>query len=398
MDLIPYGRQQIDDDDVASVVEVLRSGWITQGPKVSEFEEAVAARCGARYAVACSSGTAALHLAMLAAGISAGDEIVGPAISFLATTNCGLYVGALPRFCDVDFASARLTAEVLEPCLTEKTRAVLPVHFAGLPCEMGEIAALVRRRAPHAVIVEDASHALGATHADGKPVGSLAWAAMAVFSFHPVKHVATGEGGMVLTDQPNLAERLRLFRNHGMTRDAHLLERPEEGPWYYEMHELGHNFRISDINCALGRSQLHKLDRFITRRREIAGLYRRELADLPHTSLPPVGAPDRSAWHLFVLHIDFTSLGKSRSRVVAELSARGIGTQVHYYPVPLQPLYRKRYGYRQGDFPAAERHYAEALTIPLYPSLTDGEVGRIIAALKEVVRQPTPAPAARSRG
>jgi UDP-4-amino-4,6-dideoxy-N-acetyl-beta-L-altrosamine transaminase len=397
MDFIPYGRHHIDDADIASVVEALRSGCITQGPKVSEFEEAVAARCGARYAVACSSGTAALHLAMLAAGIDAGDEIIGPAISFLATTNCGLFVGARPRFCDVDFASVRLTAELVEPCLSEKTRGLLPVHFAGLPCEMAEIAALVGQRCPQAVIIEDASHALGATHLDGKPVGSLTWSAMVVFSFHPVKHIATGEGGMVLTDRADLAEKLRLFRNHGMTREAHLLEHPEEGPWYYEVHELGHNFRISDINCALGCSQLRKLDRFIARRREIADRYRRELADLPHTSLPPVGEPDRSAWHLFVLHIDFASLGKPRSRVVAELSTRGIGTQVHYFPVPLQPLYRKRYGYRRGDFPAAERHYAEALTIPLYPTLTDDQVGRIIAGLKEVVRSPTPVAAARKR-
>jgi UDP-4-amino-4,6-dideoxy-N-acetyl-beta-L-altrosamine transaminase len=386
MDFIGYGRQLVDEDDVQHVAEVLRSDWLTQGPKVAQFEQAVAARCGARYAVACSSGTAALHLAALAAKVGAGHELVVPAITFLATANCGVYVGATPKFCDVELSSVLMTAELLGACLSEKTRAVLPVHFAGLACDMASIASLVRARCPDAVIIEDASHALGASHADGTPVGALKWADMAVFSFHPIKHITAGEGGIVLTDRADLAERLRLLRNHGMTKETGRLTRADEGPWYYEMHEVGFNYRIPDINCALALSQLSKLDRFVVRRRKIAAYYRESLSELPHTELPPFPLSDRSAWHLFCLHIDFAKLGKSRRQVVAELRERGVGTQVHYFPVPLQPYYQTRFGFRHGMFPGAERHYAEALTIPLYPAMSDDDAARVVDALREVIR------------
>lgn len=383
---IPYGRHTIDEADVRSVVAVLRGGALTQGPLVEEFERAVARRCGARFAVAASSGTAALHLAMLAAGLGPGDEIVGPAITFLATTNAGVYVGATPRFADVDFDTACMDAGLLEPALSERTRAVLPVHFAGRACGMAEIAALVRRRSPGAVIVEDACHALGGAHGDGAPIGSLRWADMAVLSFHPVKHITTGEGGMVLTDREDLAEKLRLFRSHGVTRERSRLTAPDEGPWYYEMLALGFNYRIPDLNCALGLSQLARLDGFVRRRRQIAALYDRELRTLPHTLPPPRAEPDRCAWHIYCLHVDFGALGKSRDQAVREFRALGVGTQVHYYPVPLQPYYRQRWGFRPGEFPNSERHYAQALSIPLFPAMTDEDVRRVIEAARTVLR------------
>jgi len=381
MDVIPYGRQQIDDDDIAAVEAVLRTPWLTQGPIVAEFEAAVAQRCRAKHAVACNSGTAALHLAMLAAEVGPGHTILSPALTFLATANCGVYVGASPRFTDIDFDSGLMTAELLEPHLNGTVRAVLPVHFAGAACDMRAIHELVRRRCPQAVIVEDACHALGGSHADGTPIGELRWSDMAVLSFHPVKHIAAGEGGMVLTNEDRLAERLRMFRSHGMTKTPAMLTRPEEGPWYYEMHEVGCNYRIPDLNCALALSQLKKLDRFVARRREIAARYFAALADVPHVTLPDQRLLAQSAWHIFSLHVDFAALGKPRTRVVTELRDAGVGTQVHYYPVPLQPYYRELLGCRESDFPGAERHYAQALTIPLFPAMTDADVERVVRAI-----------------
>ncbi len=385
IDILPYGRHLIEQDDVEAVTEVLRGDWLTQGPKVAELEKRLAARCGARYGVACNSGTAALHLALLAARVGSGDEIVGPAVSFMATSNCGIYVGATPRFCDVDFPSVRMTVELLAPALSARTRAVLPVHFAGMACDMPAISRAVRSRCSDAVIIEDACHALGGVHDDGTPIGSLRWADMVMFSFHPVKHVAAGEGGIILTDREDLAERLARLRNHGMTKDPGQLTRPDEGPWYYEMHEVGFNFRIPDLNCALVLSQLGKLDRFLDRRREIAARYHQAFAELPHATAPSPSDAAASAWHIYALHVDFEALGRSRREIVGELGERGVGTQVHYYPVPLQPYYRQRWGYVEGDFPGAERHYAQALTIPLFPAMSNDDVERVIATLHAVL-------------
>lgn len=382
---IPYGRQSIDEDDIAAVVEVLRGDWLTQGPSVVAFEQALARRCGARHAVACNSGTAALHLALMAADVGPGHEIVSPAVTFLATANAGIYVGAEPRFADIDPATGLMRAEDLDGLLTERTRAVLPVHFAGLPCDMAPIADRIRESRPDAVVIEDASHALGASHRDGRPVGSCRHSDMVVFSFHPVKHVAAGEGGAVLTDDDALAGRLRELRSHGMTKDPARLTRPDEGPWYYEMHEVGMNYRIPDLNCALGTSQLAKLTEFVRRRREIAGLYHRDLADLEHVRVPAPASPDASSWHLYALSIDFEAVGKSRGEVVAELRAWGVLTQVHYYPVPLQPFYRRRQGHTDGDFPGAEAHYARTLSIPLFPALQEDERRHVVDALHEVL-------------
>jgi UDP-4-amino-4,6-dideoxy-N-acetyl-beta-L-altrosamine transaminase len=382
---IPYGRHDIDEDDVAAVIEVLRHGWLTQGPEVAAFETDLATRCGARHAVAVSSGTAALHLAILAARVGEGDELVAPAVSFLATANCGVYTGAEPRFSDVDPGSCLMTPELLEPALGPRTRAVLPVHFAGLPCDMPAIAELVRERCPDAVIVEDASHAIGASHADGSPVGSQTWADMVVFSFHPVKHVAAGEGGAILTDSDELAARLRALRSHGMTKDPSLLDRPDEGPWYYEMHEVGMNYRISDLNCALARSQLRKLDRFVERRRERAQVYHDAFRDTPHLRTPPPADVARSSWHIYAPHFDFAAAGTTRRAVVEALRSRGVLTQVHYHPIPLQPYYRRRSGYVDGDFPGAEQHYATTLTLPLFASLSEEDQEHVVDAVREVL-------------
>lgn len=400
---LPYGRHDLDDADIAAVVEVLRGDWLTQGPKAAEFEEAVAADCGAKHAVAFSSGTAALHIALLAAGVgqhgggSRDDESVCPAITFLATANCAHYVGARSRFTDVDFASVAMTPELLDPLLNEHTRAVLPVHFAGLPAPMADIAPLVRARCPRAVIIEDSCHAPGARHADGTRVGSLKYADMVMFSFHPVKHAAAGEGGMILTDRADLADAMRRLRSHGMTKDPALLAAPGEGPWYYEQIALGYNYRLPDMNCALGLSQWRKLPRFVARRRAIAaryhaafadlersGLVRRPLAGVEEARIADATAPS-SSWHIYVLRIDFERLRTTRREVVEHLRARGIGTQVHYYPVPLQPFHARAGGHRPGDFPNAERHYAQALTIPLFPAMSDEDVGRVIDAVREVL-------------
>jgi UDP-4-amino-4,6-dideoxy-N-acetyl-beta-L-altrosamine transaminase len=402
MDVIPYGRHQLDERDIAAVVDVLRGGMLTCGPVVAQFEAALALRCGTRHAVACSSATAALHLALLAARVGPGDVVVAPANTFLATANCAVYVGAEPRFCDVDYTSGLATAETIAPLLDDRVRAVLPVHFAGLPCDMPAINALVRQRCPQAVIVEDACHALGGQHADGAPVGACRWADMAVFSFHPVKHIAAGEGGMVLTDSDSLAERLRLLRAHGMTKVPGRLESPKEGPWYYEMHEVGCNYRIADINCALALSQLQRLDANVARRRSIAARYCEAFASCPNVALPVRNTPDNSAWHLFCLHVDFAALRMPRRQVVAELAERGVGTQVHYFPVPMQPYYRRRLGCGVGDFPAAERHYADALTIPLFAAMTDAEVEQVVSAVRDVlrlrsgIRETSAAPASRA--
>jgi UDP-4-amino-4,6-dideoxy-N-acetyl-beta-L-altrosamine transaminase len=382
---IPYGRHWIDHEDVDAVVRVLRHGDLTQGSEVEAFEREVAELCGAKHAVAVSSGTSALQIALLASGIHEGDEVVGPAVSFLSTTNCGLHVGARPVFTDVSPHGCRMTAETLAPVLGPRTRAVLPVHFAGYPCDMPAIADLVRSECPDAVLVEDACHALGGSHADGTPVGSLRWADMVMFSFHPAKHIATGEGGMILTDREDLDDRLRLLRSHGTTRDPSRLTRPQEGPWQYEMLTLGFNFRMPDLNAALGRSQLKKLELFLSRRRAIAARYHRELGGLPHTTMPDPVRTTRSAWHLYVLRIDFEALGTGRAEVVEALEQRGIGTALHYPMIPDQPYYRERFGDPAGRFPAAARHQAEALTIPLFPGMSDDDVARVVTGLHEVL-------------
>ena len=402
--MLPYGRQWIDEDDIKAVVEVLRSDWLTQGPKVEEFEKAMAEYCGAKYAVVVSSGTAALHLACLVAGIKQGDEAITSPITFVASANCVLYCGGKPVFADIDKDTYNIDPAEIKKKITKKTRAIIPVHFAGLPCDMGAIKKIAEEY--DLIIIEDACHALGAeyriqdsglrTKEEWIKVGSCSHSDMAVFSFHPVQHITTGEGGAVLTNNEKFYEKLLSFRNHGITKDPEkftnkdlafplssepLIHNPN--PWYYEMQELGFNHRITDIQCALGTSQLRKLDSFISRRRKIVSIYNQALGDMRLIKIPVEPKTKNSACHLYPVQMDFEKLGKSRFKVMAELKEKGIGTQVHYIPVHLQPYYRRRLGFRQGDYPAAEEYYNKALSLPLYPGMRDKDITKVINSVEE---------------
>ena len=381
--ILPYGRQTIEDDDIAAVAEALRADFLTTGPTVEAFERAFAETVGARHAVACANGTAALHLAMLALKVQPGEVVIAPSITFLATANCARYVGADVVFADVDPDTGLMTpatlADALERVGGRRLRAVLPVHLRGDAAELPALEALARDAG--AVLVEDAPHAVGTTMRFGnvsEVVGDVRHSAMATFSFHPVKTIATGEGGMVTTNDPALAERLRVMRSHGMVRP--------EGcePWWYEMPEPGFNYRLPDILCALGLSQLKKLPRFAERRRGLAALYRDALAPLA----PVVRLAAQPAWsdpvlHLMVALIDFEAVDKTRRELVDALKARGVGSQVHYIPVHRQPYYRELYGAL--DLPGAEAWYARCLSLPLYPGMEDGDVEKVAAALKDVL-------------
>ncbi|HET6969505.1 MAG TPA: UDP-4-amino-4,6-dideoxy-N-acetyl-beta-L-altrosamine transaminase [Phenylobacterium sp.] len=381
--LLPYGRQTIEDDDIAAVAEALRGDFLTTGPTVDAFEAAFAETVGARHAVACSNGTAALHLAMLALDVKPGEVVVAPSITFLATANCARYVGADVVFADVDPESGLMTPATLAEAIARvggrKLRAVLPVHLRGDACDLPALSALAADAG--AVLVEDAPHALGTTARFGnttETIGDARHSAMATFSFHPVKTIATGEGGMVTTNDAALAERLRILRSHGMVRP------PGADPWWYEMPEPGFNYRLPDVLCALGLSQLKKLPRFAARRRALAAAYAEALKPLA----PLVRPAARPAWsepvlHLMVVLIDFEALGTTRRAVVDALKARGVGTQVHYIPVHRQPYYRRLYG--ELHLPGAEAWYARCLSLPLYPGMDDADVGKVAAALKGVL-------------
>jgi perosamine synthetase len=374
--MIPYGRQTIEDDDVAAVVDALRRDWLTQGPRVAEFEEQLAAACGAPYAVAFSSGTAALHAACFAAGVGAGDEVVTSAMTFAASANCAAYVGATPRFADIDPETWNVSAATVAQVLTERTKAVIPVGFAGLPAPVAELRAALP---DDVVLIEDGAHALGARRPDG-PVGDGAHADMTVFSFHPVKTVTTGEGGAITLRSPELRQRLLDFRSHGMTKDPERLDHPDEGGWYVEQRLLGYNYRLTDVQCALGISQLAKLERFVAARNAIAARYREAFADLADVRCPPA-APDDAyhAYHLFVIGV------ADRRGLYDALRSRGIFSQVHYLPVYRHPWYRETYGYAEGLCPAAEAYYAACLSLPCFPGLTEAEQEDVIAAVRALV-------------
>ncbi|MCC6552001.1 MAG: UDP-4-amino-4,6-dideoxy-N-acetyl-beta-L-altrosamine transaminase [Polyangiaceae bacterium] len=378
---LPYGRQDIDEDDIAAVVAVLRGDWLTQGPAVEAFEQDLARAVGARYAVAFCNATAGLHGACFAAGAGPGDEVVTSPLTFAASANCARYLGARPIFADVEPEAGTLDPEALARAITPRTRAVIPVHYAGQPAKMAEIREIARARG--LVVIEDAAHALGASYR-GRPVGACEASDMAVFSFHPVKHIATGEGGAVVTDDPERCERLRMFRNHGFVRDPARFRNPSPGPWYHEQVALGHNARLSDIHAALGRSQLRRLDAFVARRRALADLYDARLAGL--RGVAPLGRlPDSEhAFHLYVVQIDFEGLGTDRARVMTGLKERGIGTQVHYIPVHTHPFHADD-GWAPGSFPIAEGISARALSLPLFPAMADGDVDRVVGALREVL-------------
>jgi UDP-4-amino-4,6-dideoxy-N-acetyl-beta-L-altrosamine transaminase len=378
---IPYSKQSLDEEDRAAVAAVLAGEWLTQGPAVSGFERDFAARCGVPHAVAFSSGTAALHGAAFAAGVGAGDEILTSAITFAASANCGAYLGARPRFADIEADTWNASAATLERALTPRTKAVIPVHFAGLPAPLRPIRELV---GPDVAIIEDAAHALGG-NAGGEEVGSCAHSEMAIFSLHPTKAITAAEGGIVTTRDPELAARLAEFRQHGMVRDRdRLLHGEGEGPWYHEQQHLGFNYRLSDVHAALGASQLRKLDDHVARRNAVAARYREALAGINGLRLPPAApAGTLHAYHLFVVHL---SEGPARRRQLYErLLERDIRSQVHYVPVYLHPYYRETFGYGPGLCPEAERYCSGCLSIPCYPDLTPADQDRVIAVVREVM-------------
>jgi len=384
--MISYGKQWIDDDDIAAVLEVLKSDFLTQGPRVGEFETALAHYVGAQYAVAVSSGTAALHLAVQALDPGKGKQGITTPITFAASANCLIYNGLEPVFADIDEKTYCIDPAEIEKRITAGTSVLIPVHFAGQSAEMKEISKIAKK---HGIfVIEDASHAIGGRFENGKNVGSCCFADMAVFSFHPVKTIATGEGGAVTTNNKELHEKLVLLRNHGITKEPakFKIKDPavETGPWYYEMQELGFNYRITDIQATLGTSQLKKIDEFVRRRREITRIYNQAFANIHWLTTPFERNGVFSAFHLYVIKIDFKRIDKTRTRVMQELREKGIGTQVHYIPVHLQPYYRENWGFKPGDYPKAERYYEQCLSIPLYPKMTDEDVHRVIAAILAV--------------
>jgi UDP-4-amino-4,6-dideoxy-N-acetyl-beta-L-altrosamine transaminase len=395
---IPYGRQHIDEDDIKAVIDCLKTDCITQGPAIAEFERAVAGKTGARYAVAVATGTAALHCACLAAGIGKGHEIITSPITFAASGNCALFTGATVKFVDIKPDTYCMDHRKLEGAITSKTKAIIPVDFSGQPCDMDEINAIARKHG--LVVIEDAAHSLGAIYKE-RPVGSLCQ--MTTFSFHPVKHITTGEGGMIVTDDEVMAKRSRLFRTHGITNDDNSMmlraqaadnERTQESPknpdtraaWYYEMQELGYNYRITDIQCSLGLSQLRKLDRFIDRRREIVKRYNEAFVLSPYIITPHEENDRKSSWHLYILCLRLKEMVRSRREVFEQLRSAGIGVHVHYIPLHLQPYYRNNFGYKRGDFPEAEDYYDSALTIPLFPGMTEDDCSRVIEGVLEAVK------------
>ena len=382
-EFLPYGRQSIDDDDIAAVAEALRSDYLTTGPRVEAFEQAFAERVGADHAVACSNGTTALHMTTMALGVGPGDLCIVPSITFLATANCARFQGADVLFCDVDPATGLMSGETLDAALHQakgrKVAGVLPVHLAGRMAPMPAIRALAD--SVGAAVIEDACHALGSTAEFGQ-AGDCARSAMACFSFHPVKTIATGEGGMVTTNDADLAARLRLARSHGMVREGFIEPGHEAEPWYYEQQMLGWNYRLPDVLCALGLSQMKKLDGFIARRRALAARYDTLLAQL-EPRVRTIASQGSPALHLYVALIDFERAGVSRIEVMERLKAKGIGTQVHYIPVHRQPYYTALYG-RQ-NLPGADAWYDRCLSLPLYPGMADDDPDRVVEALAEIL-------------
>jgi len=375
--LLPYARQQIEEEDIAAVVDVLRSDYLTTGPKVEEFERCVAEYVGAEFAVAYSSGTSALHGAAYAAGLGPGDEAITTPMTFCATANCVVYMGATPVFADVCSDNLNIDPDLIAAKITPKTKAILPVDYAGHAVALDEILELADKHG--LVVIEDGAHALG-TEYKSRKVGAISH--MTMFSFHPVKHIATGEGGMITTNDTELDRRLRRFRNHGIERDSH--QRQAAGDWHYEMLDLGYNYRLPDINCALGTSQMARLPQNLESRRHIAQRYHQAFSAMPGL-IPPIERPESlSAWHLYPLRFQLERFSVGRKELFQALRAENIGVNVHYIPVHLHPYYRERFGFQDGDFPEAEAGYESLITLPMFHAMTDQEQDEVIEAVNRV--------------
>lgn len=384
--MIPYGRQDISEQDVNAVVDVLKSDFLTQGPQVPLFEAALKEACNVQYAAAVNSATSALHIACLALGLGEGDWLWTTPNTFVASANCGLYCGAQVDFVDIDPRTYNLCAEALEQKLiaakaaNKLPKVVVPVHFSGQPCDMQAIHKL--SKAYGFSIIEDASHAIGGKY-QGEPIGNCRYSDITVFSFHPVKIVTTAEGGAAVTNDAKLAQAMELLRSHGVTRDTSLMTQPSEGPWYYEQVDLGFNYRMTELQAALGVSQMQRLDTFVAKRHELAARYNELLKDLPIT-LPWQHEDSYSGLHLYVIRLQLDNIDKTHLEVFQGMRDAGILVNLHYIPVHTQPYYQAL-GFRQGELPQAEQYYKEAISLPMFPTMTEAQQDEVVAVLKELV-------------
>lgn len=374
--MIPYGKQTIEQDDIQAVVDVLKSDFLTTGPKIAEFEQTVADYVGAKYAVAISNGTSALHAACFAAGIEPGDEVITTPLTFAASANCVLYCGGTPVFADVDPKTYNIDPEDIQRKITDRTKAIIAVHLAGQPCDMDAIHSIAREHG--LIVIEDGAHALGSVY-KGKKVGSMS--DMTTFSFHPVKPITTGEGGMIVTDNEDFYKKMILFRSHGITRDDYMMTR-NDGPWFYQQFNLGYNYRITDIQCALGCSQMKKLDRFLARRKEIVARYNEAFADCDNIITPYQLSDTESGWHLYIVQVKKCD----RRQVFENMREKGIGVNVHYIPVYMHPYYQE-HGYENVHCANAEEIYSHIISLPLYPGLTSEQQDYVIDTLKSLCEE-----------
>lgn len=384
--MIPYGHQDINQQDINAVVEVLQSDFLTQGPMVPAFEKSIMDACNSKHAVAVNSATSALHIACIALGLGKGDWLWTTPNTFVASANCGLYCGAQVDFVDIDPRTYNLSVKALEEKLiiAEKEdklpKVVIPVHFSGQPCDMADIHALSQEYGFK--IIEDASHAIGGKY-KGEPIGNCRYSDITVFSFHPVKIVTTAEGGMAVTNDPRLADQLNLLRSHGITRDNSFMNKPADGPWYYQQIELGYNYRMTDMQAALGVSQMQRLDEYVTKRHELAERYNKMLKDLPIT-LPWQSEDSYSGLHLYVIRLQLDKISKTHLEVFNGMREAGILVNLHYIPVHLQPYYQEM-GFEEGQFPEAEQYYKEAISLPMFPTMTEEQQNQVVSTLKELL-------------
>lgn len=380
--MLSYGHQSINDDDIQAVVDVLKSDFLTQGPVLEKFEQEICRITGAKFCVAVCNATAALHIAVASLDLPEDSEGITTPNTFLASANCLVYNNVKPVFADIDERTYNINPSEIQKHITPQTKVLVTVHFAGLPCDMAEIKKIADEH--NCYVIEDACHAIGSMYDDGTPVGNCKYSDMTVFSFHPVKTITTGEGGAITTNNETLYKKLLMLRSHGMTKDGSLLSK-NPGPWYYEMQMLGFNYRMTEMQAALGVSQLKRLDEFKKRRREIIAKYNEAFSGNEFIKTPYEPKNLCSCFHLYVTQIDFEKLRKSRKQVMQELAEKGVGTQVLYIPVANQPYYKKNFGYKESDFPVAEAYYEKALSLPLFPAMTDDDVTTVIRAVGDVV-------------